>query len=223
MAGQAFNIKINEDDLRKVKQTFAEMEKIGVRVMVRALNKTLSGVKTDSSAAIREVVTAKKAAVDETFKISRATDANLSARIASTGKPVALVNFSTRETQKGVSVQVRKDRPRKVIPDTFKAKMKSGHEGVFWREWHGQKTAKTKHSQSIAMAGYIWSERQNCYIPAAWLKKEYRFEIKERFGPRVPDIMGNEPVMKDILAKAGDRLHNNLQHETDYEFDKLKG
>jgi hypothetical protein len=50
----------------------------------------------------------------------------------------------------------------------------------------------------------------------------YRLKIEERFGPRIPDIMSNEPVMKTILDKAGDRLHSNLEHETDYELSKHK-
>lgn len=200
----AFSIKIDESDLQRVTDMLGGIKGLPERVTVRALNKTLTGIKTDSSAEIRTVVTAKKAAVDETFKIQKASTGNMKAVISSTGKPLALIDYSTRQTQKGISVQVRKDRARKIVPGTFITTMKSGHKGVFWREWHGGTKKKVNPKMNYAA-----------------LPRQYRLKIKERYGPRVPDIMSNEPVMKNILAKAGDRLHNNLEHETDYEFSKL--
>jgi len=220
----AFNIKINEADLMKVKNIFSDIGKnLAARVTMRALNKTLSGVKTDSSSAIRDIITAKKSAVDETFKISRATEQNSSAWIASTGRPIALIDYSARETKKGVSVQVRKDRARKVVPGAFIATMKSGHKGVYWRKWHGTKSGKMrKNDSAINRSGYVWSAKMKRFISIAWLAKQYRLPIMERFGPRIPDIMENEPVMKGILSSAGDRLHKNLMHEMDYELSKHK-
>lgn len=216
-----FFIKINEADLQRVQDMLGEIKGLPERVAVRALNKTLTGVKTDASAEIRAVITAKKAAVDETFKISKASTGNMKASISSTGKPLALIDYSARQTTKGVSVQVRKDRSRKIVPGAFIATMKSGHTGVFWREWHGNKGKLNKTETAISRSGYVWNSKTGRFIPIAALPREYRLKIKERYGPRVPDIMSNEPVMKAILAKAGDRLHNNLTHETDYELSKL--
>lgn len=199
-----FLIKIDESDLQRVSDMLGGIKGLPERVSVRALNKTLTGVKTDSSAEIRAVITAKKAAVDETFKIQKASTGNMTASISSTGKPLALIDYSSRQTKKGVSVQVRKDHARKIVPSAFIATMQSGHKGVFWREWHGG----TK-------------KPVNPKINYAALPRQYRLKIKELYGPRVPDIMSNDPVMKNILSKAGDRLHSNLVHETDYEFSKL--
>jgi hypothetical protein len=220
-----FAIKMDETDRINVEKMLAGLKGAGTKVTVRAVNKTLSGVKTDASAAIRVVVTAQKKAVDETFKISKASEARPSAYIASTGKPLALIDYSARQTQKGVSVQVRKDRPRKVVRSAFIASMKSGHKGVFWRQWHHSWTMRpnfSKADQQIARSGYFWSEKMKRFLPAAMLAKKYRLPIKERFGPRIPDIMSNDPVMKSILAKSDDRLHKNLMHETEYELSKHK-
>lgn len=201
----AFSIKINESDMQNVQSMLGEIKGLPERVTVRALNKTLNGVKTDASAEIRAVITAKKSAVDETFRIQKASTGNITASISSTGKPLALMDYSARQTNKGVSVQVRKDRSRKIVPGAFISAMKSGHKGVFWREWHGG-IKKPVNPKMVYAA----------------LPRQYRLKIKELYGPRIPDIMSNEPVMKSILAKAGDRLHNNLAHETDYELSKLK-
>lgn len=219
---QGFTIKMNETDRLNVEKMLSGLKGMGNRVTMRAVNKTLSGVRTDASAAIRVEVTAKKAAVDDTFKISKASEANLSAYIASTGKPLALIDYSSRQTNKGVSVQVRKDRTRKVIPGTFIASMKSGHKGVFWRRWHETSGSRkiNKTDRAIMRSGYVWSANLNRYVSMAWLPKKYRLPIEERYGPRVPDIMSNDPVMKSILAKADVRLHTNLLHETEYELSK---
>ena len=109
------------------------------KVTARAINRTLSGVKTDASAEIRKEITATKKYVDRTFSIQKASTVRLQGAVTSKGKPLPLVAFSTRQTKKGVSVQVKKGRPRKVIPHTFQATMKSGHKGVFWREKKGGK------------------------------------------------------------------------------------
>lgn len=226
-----FEIEINQADMDNVKRMLADIKGAGARVTARALNKTLTGVKTDSSAAIRDVVTAKKAAVDETFKISKATTVNPSAYITSTGKPLALMDYSARQTNKGVSVQVRKDRARKIVRGAFIAQMtnisKSGeassHKGVFWRRWHqGVASKMNKTESAINRSGYVWSTKRNRWISIAWMPKAFRLPIEERFGPRVPDIMSNDPVMKGILAKADDRLHKNITHELEYELSKHK-
>lgn len=54
------------------------------------------------------------------------------------------------------------------------------------------------------------------------LPHKFRFPIKERFGPRVPDIFSNSQVMDAVLEKAGNRLHANINHELEYELGKLK-
>ena len=199
-----FSIKIDKTDLKDVQKMLGNIKGAPERVYVRALNKTLIGVKTDASAEIRAVITAKKAAVDRTFKIQKALTGNMLAIISSTGKPVALIDYSSRQTKKGVSVQVRKDRGRKIVPSAFIATVGAGHEGIFWRKWHGG----TKKPVNPKMA-------------YGKLPKKYRLPMEERYGPRVPDIMSNEPVIKNILSKADERLHKNLVHETDYEFSKL--
>lgn len=202
MTASVFSIKIDEADLKNVRNMLSDMRDIGTKVTVRALNKTLTGVKTDASTAIRGEITASKSAVDGTFRIEKASSVRVRAAIASAGKPLPLSEYSVRQTKKGVSVQVKRARPRKVIPGAFIATMKSQHKGVFWRKWHGERQAKRAD------------------LRYGRLPRKYRLPIEQRYGPRVPDIMSNDPVMKHILGKAGERLHSNLAHETQYELSK---
>lgn len=187
-----FSIKIDQGDLNRVRNMLDGIKKAPDKVFVRALNKTLTGVKTDASAKVREDLNVTKKAVDATIKIQRASTKNMTAALHSTGKPLPLIAFTgTRQTKKGVSVLVKKRTPRSVIPGTFIRTMpKTGHKGVFWRAKSGGRIAP-------------------------------RLPISERFGPRVPDILSNEPVMKDVLQKADARLHKNIDHELKYELSKL--
>ncbi len=200
----AFRIDIDKNDLNNVRRMFDGMGKLPAKVTVRALNKTLAGVKTDASAAIRQEITAKKKAVDETFKISKASGERMSAFIASTGKPIGLIDYKNRQTKQGVIVQVRNSRPAKLWPGTFKKTLKSGHEGIFQREYHT--TPRKAFRPGLAYGK---------------LPREYRLPMKEKFGPRAPDILSNEPVIKKVLQQAGVRLHKNLMHEAEYEMSKL--
>ncbi len=200
-------IKISIDPVNqsKVRSLFSGMKTVGEKVLSRSLNKTLTGVKTDASTEIRKELNAKKAAVDETFTLNKATIKKLNASIISTGTPLALIDFvGTRQTAKGVSVLVKKAGSRKIIPGAFITTLKGGHKGVFWRDWHGTKKPK------------------NSKIRYGTLPRKFRLPMSERFGPRVPDILSNQPVMDAVLKKASDRLHTNINHELEYELSKLK-
>jgi len=199
-----FYIKINDTDLKNVEKMLGNVQGAVPRVISRAINDTLAGVKTDASAEIRQVITLKKAAVDKTFRTVKANVTTLSGLFESKGSPVPLIDYGARQTTKGVSVQVKRGNPRSLIEGAFIATMKSGHKGVFWRQWH---TAARKPV--------------NRNVPYGKLPKRYRLPIAQRFGPRVPDILENQPVMTAVLTKAGDRMHKNIDRELNYELSKL--
>lgn len=225
----SFQIKIDENDLKTVRGMLADIKGAGNRVIVRSINKTLTGVKTDAADELCKVLNFTEKGVKKTFAISKAKQDDISGFFASTGKPVPLIEFiGTRQTNKGVSVQIRKNRPRKVIPGTFITTVKnvikktgeeSNHTGVFWREWHGIGKIRTKFEVKANRAGWIWSEKKQRFIPTGWMDDIYRFKIKQRFGPRISDYL-NGMIMEKVMAKAGQRLKDNIDHETDYELSK---
>ena len=197
-------IRINADDMKKVEASLRGLPDTVAKVASRAINDTLAGVKTDASAEIRAIVTLKKSAVDATFKVSKASVTNLSGLFRSTGSPVPLIEYGARQVKAGVSVQVKRGTPRSTVIGAFIARMKSGHKGVFWREWH----------QAIR-------KPMNRNIPYGKLPKKYRLPIAQRYGPRVPDILSNEPVMDSVMKKAEERMHKNIDRELNYELSKL--
>lgn len=205
ITSNAFSVKMDEADLAAVLTMCADLKKAAGKVIVRALNKTLAGVKTDASTAIRAVVTASKSTVDATFRVKTVRGEDLSGYFASTGRPLPLSAYSVTQTKKGVSVHLKRVNPRKVIKGTFIATMKSGHVGVFERDYYGHKKG-TPISRPV---------RPN--VRYGRLPRKYRLPISELFGLRVPDVLGHEPTMKTILIGADKRLHTNLMHELEYE------
>ena len=195
-------LKLNDTDVAHVKTMLRGIEDVVPKVLSRAINDTLAGVKTDASAEIRTIITAKKSAVDATFKTLKATVTFLSGMVQNSGAPLPLIDFSANQTKAGVSVQVKKKNPRAVLKGAFIQTMKSGHKGVFWREYRGAKGPVKK-------------------IAYGKLPKKYRLPMKQLFGPRIPDILGDDPVMNVVLAKADDRMHKYMEKELNYELSKL--
>lgn len=210
-------LKFNEGDVANVKAMLRGLDNIVPIVMSRAINDTLAGVKTDASTEIRSIITATKTVVDKAMKTNKSVPSYLQGSVEISGTPLPLIAYAARQTLKGVSVQVRKDRPRVVIPKTFIATVRTegqrdivgfeGHEGVFWRKWHAG-TGKSGKNMS----------------KKAWKKfgLGYRLPIEQRFGPRIPDYLGDQgPAMANVLAKADDRMHKALDKELNYELSKL--
>ncbi len=197
-------IRINGDDMARVKKSLAGIPGAVERVGMRTINDGLAGMKTDASTEIRSVITLSKSAVDATFKTVKASVTNLSGLFASIGKPVPLIEYGARQTKTGVSVQVKRNNPRSVIVGTFIATMKTGHKGVFWRVWHERARKPVKKR-----------------LPYGKLPVKYRLPIEQKYGPRVPDILENEPVMDAVLKKADDRIHKNIDRELNFELSKL--
>jgi len=210
MSNNTFSVKINESDLINVKDILADIKGAGDRVIVRATNKTFAGVRTDASREIGNILNAQKSAIDDTFKITKMSTVNSPAMIESTGDPVALINFkNTRQTKQGVSVQVRKDKPRQIIVGAFIAKMKSSHKGVFWRVDENYKAPlKDKLVKKPC------NKRRKIMVQ--------RLQIQELYAPRIPDYLGKDPIITIVLNNTGNRLSDNLNHETDFELSKYK-
>ncbi len=201
-------VRINRSQLADVRRALSEIQGAAPRVISRALNRTFTGVRTDITQEAGKEITAKASTIRDTVKITNATIAKPSGLVASVGKPLPLISFSARQTKKGVSVQVRKNKARTVLPSTWIGTMKTGYKGVFRREYREQSGAGKRASRPGMKYGR--------------LPKKYRFKIVQKFGLRVPDIVGNEPVMVRILAKASARLQERLKHETEYELSRLK-
>lgn len=229
---EAFHIKINPEDLKKVEQMLGHIKGMVPKVISRAYNDTMKGVKTDTASEIYKVINISSSSIKKCIQIHPSSPSSLAGSVEITGRLLPLLAFGAKKTQRGVSVKVRRDAARKVIPGTFIATVKSeaqrdiidfqGHEGVFWRKWHGSTGKLSKIDRQIGRSGYVFNSKTGRYFPVWALPKRYRLPIEERYGPSIPDYMGNKgPIQGIVLGKAGDRMHKNIDRELNYELSKL--
>lgn len=198
-----FSVKIDKEDLAKVDSAMTGIKNGYAKVVVRSLNKTITGVRADAVKEIQKEITPKAKVIRDTFILEKANYANLSASVKSTGWPLPLINYLARAVKAGVSFQVFKRSGRSTLKGGFIATMKSGHKGVFWREYKDTSGYQAKKSV----------KRE--------LPKKYRLPIRQRYGPAVPSVLEQDKVMDPILVKAGDRLSKELDHQLEFEMSKL--
>lgn len=104
----------------------------------QAVRKVTAQAKTFSSKEIREEYNIKKTDLDKNIITRRPVKVASSYQAAIVGvkRDLPLAKFGARQLLAGVSVAVKKG-IRKIIPQHFIAKMKSGHKGVFVRAKFG--------------------------------------------------------------------------------------
>jgi hypothetical protein len=159
------------------------------KAVVRALNKTAMQARTAASQEVRAAgYNIKASAIKSSFTIQKANRGKLYVMLKSTGRPIALINYSARQGKNGVTVNVKNG--RKVFRHAFIATMQNGHRGVF------ERTGKT-HKKVVKNGKTIRSG-----LP-----------IKELFGPSIPQSLANDAVEKAIMAKIRQKFPQILKHE----------
>lgn len=201
MAG--YGVTVNQADLLEVKRMMSGIKGGYAAVVSGAMNDTLKGMTTDVKAEIRADSTVKASAITKSIKTVKASKMRISAAFRSKGKFVPLIDYSHRATKKGVSVQVSKKGPRKTWESAFIATV-GGHKGIFSRK---KPPYRTKKSNRLA-----WKQ----------FGKKFRLPVKQLFGPRIPGLLGKDPIMKPVLFKAGERLKKNLDKRLKFEMSKYK-
>ncbi len=197
-------IRIDDRDLRNVRTMLGGLRGAGDRVMKRAVDKTMGTVKTTVSRVARQELNIRKRDLDPNIGIRKFEAARNSGAVTIVGDSLPLYDFSPVQMASGVRVKIKKKGPSKVVEGAFIAGMKSGHSGVFWREWHQFKAPSRSKMPP-------WKK----------LPRKYRLKIHELFTTSIPEALGDRVPMQEILKDAGENLHKNLDHEVNYELSKL--
>lgn len=113
-------IRLDKNSLSLAQRAVAECSDGFPKALSRAINKTTATTKTYMVALIRERYNFKAAAVRRRFAIIKSTYSKLSGGVKSEGRRVLLTDVTgTRQTAKGVSVNVKKSTGVKLIPSAF--------------------------------------------------------------------------------------------------------
>jgi hypothetical protein len=201
-----YSVEVSKTDLAEVERALTGIKNGYAKVVSRSLNRTITGVRTDAVREIQMVITPTAKTIRATFTMIKASPRKLTAAVKSSGNALPLIEYRARATKKGVTVQVKKKSKRSLISRAFIATMKSGHKGVFFRDYIFNLYPARKARHGVAYAT---------------MPRKYRLPIEELYGPGVPDILSNDSVMKPILKKANERLHKELGNQLNYELSKL--
>lgn len=204
------NIKIDTKDLMRAQLMFANVRSATPQVAMRAINKTLTGMRTDAVREIREDVTPKAKTIRKAISLDRPRKTTMTGYFIIRGSPLSLMHYKARQTKKGVTVHVKKKNPRKLLPHAFIAGGRGGAgKHVFQRYY----VNPNKYPVKPFRPGFAYGA----------LPKEYRLPVERLTGPSIPAIMAREPVMQAIEQKAHIRLKKNFEHEMSWKLSKLAG
>ena len=205
-------IEINKADLMRVETLLSTVKDGAPKVMMRALNKTLTGVRTDASKELRNRVTLKKKDLDTHIQVNKASVADLRASVYFDAKGIPLINFQWTADPYGIFSREWKGSGKTFHSHAFIALVgtKKKHEGIFRR---------------INVGAGTWQAAILSKYTKKWAKlpKQYRFPIKQLWGPSVAALMAKtkRPLLPVVQKLAEDRLHNNMAHELDYMLSRL--
>ncbi|WP_319406178.1 phage tail protein [uncultured Desulfosarcina sp.] len=179
-------VKLSESDLNDAKRALIGIENGFPRAFARALNKSVAGVRTDMVSLAREDYNFKAAAVRKRISIHKAYVSRLTAKAVSVGPGVHLTDFvGTRQTNTGLSVDVKKSTGRKAIR-------------------HGFLNKSPKSGKLLAMRRATVNGRR---VP--------RYPIETLYGPHPEVVYNTGPNWAKLQKSADERLNKNFAHEID--------
>lgn len=190
-----FNIRINRADMYNLRTTLSDIRIESPKATMRAINRTLTGLKTDIKAEIRKEFTAKAKYIDKAVEIKRATVSRPSGRAQMTGRGLPFIAFENRPRSLGVAVRFRRGGPWHTFTHAFRTTFRSGGEAIVERAYKGPRRA---------------------YRPGVKygrLPREYRLPVRQLYSSSVPDMVLKPEVMRAVLAKAAARLDANIERE----------
>lgn len=127
-------ITIDEAQYADLQAQLSHIKDGAPRAVTRAINRTLTTGVAQIARELGGVLNVKIGTLKEAISIAKATFSNLLGIISISRRPIPLIDVKgARATKKGVVAQVRKDKPKLVLKHSFKAKMKSGHQGFYQR------------------------------------------------------------------------------------------
>ncbi len=199
----AFEITIDDSDLRRLRKELAGIPGGVERVLARAINKTLVFARTRVVNQIAGQLTLRKRDIkNRNIDVRRASFSRPFARLRISGRRVPLIDFRAKQTRRGVSYSILRGQGRKTLQDAFITRTSSGHEGVFVR------TGPLRLSRRLATR----TNRSKGRKKGMSHMTRPRLPISERFGPSVPRVLQGirefaSGRMRDVF---GERLSMEL-------------
>jgi hypothetical protein len=203
--------KVELEGLKDLQKDLDRLANEVPNVAVRVINKATTGVKTDLVAIIRDRYNYKAAALRKRLTIAKATRSSIQGHVQSKGGTVPLTDITgTNQTQRGVSVNVKKDTGRQLIPRAFIARGRGSGKLIVLRrpgDPRGQYASLYPRYGPKGSGGKPGSRARLDWFDTAH-----------------PEVLYNAPEnWARISDSAKQRLDTNIQRELDAELRKVQG
>ncbi len=184
-------IEINKDDIQNAETFIKGFGKEGERAIIRSMNRAIMGVRTDSVKAVKQEYNVKPTAVRKSFQIQKAKGNIFQAIAIASGNRIPLINFGARPNKPGC---------RKPAV------------GV---------RVKVKKTPKVLKHSFVARMRKSGHVGIFQRLGKDRLPIDQKFGPAIPQMLGNPQVRDEIRKNALSRLSKNLNHEIDFALQKM--
>lgn len=229
MSKTVLNIQIDQADIAKVNLLMGDIKNGVPKVMVRAINKTLTGVQSDAVKFIAVDLNLTQERIRADFFINKAVWDYPSGSVVAKGRPVNFASFiGTTENRSdyngGISVKIKKSGARQKFKHGFLWERPAGSINInptsggisqdtaktaFQREWHEWRSFRSYLSP--------WPKIFPGEKP---LHPGRRVETLASL--RIEDEFAKDRVINSVEIEAKGRIDANMAHELDYELSRLK-
>lgn len=199
---------IDATNLELVKARLGSLKDRAPIALYRAINDSVAKTKTETKRAISKRYHIAQKNVALHIYSFKANKSNLKGAITTKGEKISLYKFRIKQGNPASAAVLRANSPKALEhdPKAFIATMKngsgSGHVGIFERKGLYAKKRKTTE-----------------YGKARKINK-HNEQIRELFGPAIPQMMGREETMERIRATANETLQRRLEHHINYLLEK---
>jgi hypothetical protein len=218
-AGQLYPGEVSYDDIVKTQEALKSLALEYPKAAVRAVNASMTGVKTDMKKILRTDYNYKATTLESRIRIVKAKVNAFRGMIESKGKSVPLTDIAgTRQLKAGVKAKIRKDGSGDVIPSAFIQTVGSGKKVVLRRPMIPPKMRGGKRYGRYGDPGTGGLVTVN---PASKGRGSARLEWFETMHPEF--LYNTKENWQRISLSVKERLDKNIQRETDAEIRRLKG
>ena len=128
-----FEIRVHDEDLKRLEKTLAGIPRAMPRVMSRGLNRTAQQARTQTGRSLAKRTGLRVKDVRQRTILSKATYSRWRAAVSISTKRIPLIRFKAKQKAKGVTYKQPDTGKRVLIRHAFISVMPSGHRGVFRR------------------------------------------------------------------------------------------
>lgn len=197
-------VQISQADVTAVRNMLGDLADKYKSVMTTSINKTLTTAKTQAAARVGNKVTLKAARIKPDFTIKKANYSDISGSLRALDAQenrVGLIQYGAKQTLKGVTTKILRDKNRFLIPHAFIAG-RGSKEHVFWRK----NRAPDKNK---------WPSGKK--VNARWdsIPKDMRRPLSRRTGPSVAYWFSKPDIFDPVSIQAQHVYLINVENKID--------